>query len=814
MVLYDNFNMRSVILLDIIITVAVTFCALKCNVCAITLDQDGGHQQHGLPEIRTQYTRESILLLQPRGYLFKPHTDSFPPDIVPNVDSGKPVRPRRKRPGHRGGVRRRLRRDKSRLPLPSIIMANTRSLRPKHPNYNFHELCANVFHRQEYRDASLLCFCETWFCNKITDDSLFIDGFGSPYRCDRDLSASGKLTASGGVCIYVNDNYCHRGNITVRKTLSTPYVDLISISLRPKYLPREFGQVFVTVVYTHPTTNDGRDRAATEIADVVHSLETLAPDAPNFILGDFNTCDLKTKMPKMKQYVKCKTLNNGTPDRCYGNVSNAFKCVPLPEIGKSDHCAVHLIPSYLPVAKTNPVVRKCVKVFSSEKVDELRACYECTDWDMFIDSSSSVDEATDVISSYIMFCEDSIIPCKQIKIFPNSKPWISGSLKHAINEKNRIFKAGDKVEGKRAQKELRDQIRDSYLGYRKKIEKKFEEGNMRDAYKGLKLLTGQDKPKQTINLDDEEKIEYANKLNEFYCRFERSDLKNELDSVIADLEGRDRMVDVDDLEIHSSKVAAIFKRQKLHKAVGPDRIGGRLLKNCADQLAYVFSLLFSWSLRDCVVPSLWKSSIISPVPKSRAPKELNDFRPVALTSIVMKCFERLVLRTIQTQTKHALDPLQFAYKANRSTDDATLTLLHNAYTHLDAPGSFVRILFIDFSSAFNTIQPHLMALKLLNLSVCPKLILWIISFLVNRSQSVSFHHAISDSRSTSTGSPQGTLLSPVLFTLYTNDISGSVLTPIIKYSDDTAIQDLSNSHSPFSEQVFIHNLVQRQFSRS
>ena len=167
----------------------------------------------------------------------------------------------------------------------------------------------------------------------------------------------------------------------------------------------------------------------------------------------------------------------------------------------------------------------------------------------------------------------------------------------------------------------------------------------------------------------------------------------------------------------------------------------------------------------------------------------------------MKCFERLVLKSIQTQTKHALDPLQFAYRQNRSTDDATLTLLHNAYTHLEAPGSFVRILFIDFSSAFNTIQPHLMALKLLNLSVCPKLILWIISFLVNRSQSVSFHHALSDSRSTSTGSPQGTVLSPVLFTLYTNDISGSDQTPIIKYSDDTAIQDLSNSDSIFNQQV-------------
>jgi hypothetical protein len=138
----------------------------------------------------------------------------------------------------------------------------------------------------------------------------------------------------------------------------------------------------------------------------------------------------------------------------------------------------------------------------------------------------------------------------------------------------------------------------------------------------------------------------------------------------------------------------------------------------------------------------------------------NDYRPVALTSIVMKCFERIVLRKLLIQTRHALDPQQFAYKHNRSTDDATLTILNNTYTHLKKPNSFVRILFVDFSSAFNTIQPHLMALKLSGLGVHPKLILWFVSFLVDRLQSVRYDRMLSDSRSTSTGSPQGTVLSP------------------------------------------------------
>ena len=169
----------------------------------------------------------------------------------------------------------------------------------------------------------------------------------------------------------------------------------------------------------------------------------------------------------------------------------------------------------------------------------------------------------------------------------------------------------------------------------------------------------------------------------------------------------------------------------------------------------------------------------------------------------MKCFEKLVLQKLLSQTRAHTDSCQFAYRQNRSTDDATITLLHKAFSHLDKPGTYVRILFIDFSSAFNTIQPHLMALKLLALNVNPHLILWICSFLLNRSQSVRFQNMLSSSRNTSTGAPQGTVLSPVLFTLYTNDCRGSDNCPLIKYSDDTALQDLSNSHENFVSQVDI-----------
>ena len=198
---------------------------------------------------------------------------------------------------------------------------------------------------------------------------------------------------------------------------------------------------------------------------------------------------------------------------------------------------------------------------------------------------------------------------------------------------------------------------------------------------------------------------------------------------------------------------------------------------------------------------MWKNSVICPVLKKKNPSSLNDYGPVALTSIVMKCFEKLVLRRLLTFTNEHLDPLQFAYKPHRGTDDAILTVLHNAFLHLDKAGSYVRILFIDFSSAFNTIQPHRLALKLFHLDLSPKLILWIVNFLLHRTQSVRFQNSISSQRHTCTGAPQGTVLSPALFTLYANDCQGTTKTPTVKYSDDTAIEDLSKSDSVYFSEV-------------
>jgi hypothetical protein len=123
-----------------------------------------------------------------------------------------------------------------------------------------------------------------------------------------------------------------------------------------------------------------------------------------------------------------------------------------------------------------------------------------------------------------------------------------------------------------------------------------------------------------------------------------------------------------------------------------------------DQEVSVFTDIFNLSLTVSVISTCFKQTTIVPVPKSEKVSCLNDYCPVALTSVAMKCIERLVMAH-NTITLETLDPLQFPYRANRSTDDAISTALQTAHSHQDKSNTYVRMLFIDYTSAFNTIVP-------------------------------------------------------------------------------------------------------------
>ena len=155
-----------------------------------------------------------------------------------------------------------------------------------------------------------------------------------------------------------------------------------------------------------------------------------------------------------------------------------------------------------------------------------------------------------------------------------------------------------------------------------------------------------------------------------------------------------------------------------------------------------------------------------------------------------------MLPRIMSFAKPHMDNLQFAYLPNRCTEDAVNTFHHELLQHLDKGSNYARCLFIDYSSAFNTMQPHILLDKLKQYDVPARLQLWILDFLTNRKQYVRTSKERSGSLTINTGAPQGCVLSAFLFIIYTNDMAmNSDSCKIIKYADDTIVLGLINKNN-------------------
>ena len=163
-------------------------------------------------------------------------------------------------------------------------------------------------------------------------------------------------------------------------------------------------------------------------------------------------------------------------------------------------------------------------MWSEDSISSLQACFECTDWDCFQDSTDNIDELVDTVSSYITFCVDSVIPTRNSVHYPNNKPWVTKELKSVINKKNRTFYTGNLWEKKAVSKEVKKEIRKAKMKYREKVEKLYSGGDLRAAWKGIKSMASINQnsceSRQLITVKGVDVSDLPNVFNVFYSRSE------------------------------------------------------------------------------------------------------------------------------------------------------------------------------------------------------------------------------------------------------------------------------------------------------
>ena len=235
-------------------------------------------------------------------------------------------------------------------------------------------------------------------------------------------------------------------------------------------------------------------------------------------------------------------------------------------------------------------------------------------------------------------------------------------------------------------------------------------------------------------------------------------------------------------------VAKKIRAMKDNKSPGVDGIPPKLLMETVDQISIPLARVFNLSLKEGVVPFEWKEANIIPLFKKGARNKSENYRPVSLTSVICKLLERLIkYHMVDFLVKHKLlNSSQHGFLKARSCLTNMLCFLEEITKWIDV-GSPVDIIYLDFQKAFDKVPHQRLLLKLKAHGIGDSITDWIEQWLTDRRQRVVVDGEVSNWKSVLSGVPQGSVLGPILFLIYINDLDDSITSNVLKFADDTKL---------------------------
>ena len=249
--------------------------------------------------------------------------------------------------------------------------------------------------------------------------------------------------------------------------------------------------------------------------------------------------------------------------------------------------------------------------------------------------------------------------------------------------------------------------------------------------------------------------------------------------------------------VHKTEVFKLLSNINTSKATGPNEIIPKVLKQCASSLCSSLSLIFNISLNTGKIPMEWKDALVVPLYKKASQSDPKNYRPVSLTSLICKLLEKIVRQrvTLHLEKHSILIDNQHGFRNKRSCDTQLQLTLDDWYKAIENKQN-VDVIYLDISRAFTCVPHNRVLSKLYNFGIKGSLLGWFRSFLKERRQRVRVNNRMSEWVEVTSGVPQGTILGPLIFLLYINDIADDLNATCRLFADDCL---LYKCYSEFQE---------------
>lgn len=685
----------------------------------------------------------------------------------------------------------------------NIYYQNVRGLNSKtHEFLNFSYSCVDVF--------DIIACTESWLSQGVADAELLCPDY-MMYRDDRDFNRTG-LSRGGGVFLAVRSNIPVQA-IDIRSVCplfdDIPLVDIAGVKISNKLFP-----VNVFVVYVPPNLpSEGFSR----LCDALEYL-VLTYGSNSIILGDFNLPDFSSNASGRRN-LAFRSMCSLTSLCQFNNVLNSNGRV-LDLVLSSTPCSVKRSEFVAVIEDQHHPSLHVSCVFQQEhpgpkmavgnshylsynfKRADLCGLYSAlfqVSWEPVYnqyDCVSSLDAFYDILYD----CLDTFVPKSAPGGTQRFPPWFSPSIKRDLKRKMQLWRAYTATNDLAVYREFSElrkvskyNIRSSYTQFLSKIEKDIVDSPGR-FWSFMSQRRGLNGIPSSVVLGDScascprEAIDLF--ADYFSSCFRPANISISHPPVFGGMDA----CTVSLPKFSISDVFLAVKKIKPNFSSGPDGIPGFLVRDCIGILAEPLLFIFNKITSETLFPPRWKISKDIPVYKSGPRDDVTNYRSISIVSNFSKLWESCLHRYLSFHMKSVISPEQHGFFSGRSTVTNLAEFVQFTSGVLE-DGAQVDVIFTDFSKAFDRLDHYILLTKLEHAGFSPGLVCLLKTYLFERVHFVEWKGYRSRNYLAYSGVPQGSIIGPLLFLIFINDIVESIEARCLLYADDLKLfARISNYH--------------------